>query len=100
MSLPPSARFGPPNGGSFAHSVLCCDLTRQLLRGEVHHLPSALTKALADGVDLAKGLSGTTAFSQQTRSDIEVQLSEGLALSENTLITSSLSDPTNSGEAW
>jgi len=43
-----------------------------------------LNKALADGVDLAKGLSGTTAFSQQARGEIETQLSEGLALFNDT----------------
>src|SRR5260370_20205607 len=37
-------------------------------------------KMRGDGVDLAKGLGGTTAFTQVARAEIETQLSEGLAL--------------------
>ena len=41
---------------------------------------AALQQMLANGVDLAKGLSSTTALSAEVRADIETQLAEGLAL--------------------
>jgi hypothetical protein len=41
---------------------------------------AALQQMLANGVDLAKGLSATTALSTEARTDIETQLAEGLAL--------------------
>jgi hypothetical protein len=39
-----------------------------------------LREALGDGVELARGLSNTTAFSSEARDQIEQQLAEGLAL--------------------
>jgi hypothetical protein len=41
---------------------------------------AALHQVLLMGVELAQGLSSTTAFTAQTRADVETQLSEGLAL--------------------
>lgn len=44
---------------------------------------AALRRALADGVDLAKGLSHSTAFTSDAKEQIETQLAEGLALSSD-----------------
>jgi hypothetical protein len=41
---------------------------------------ASLYQMLVAGVDLAKGISGTTAFTAEARTDIETQLAEGLAL--------------------
>jgi hypothetical protein len=45
---------------------------------------AAIYDVLAISVELAKGLSNTTAFPPETRSQLETQLAEGLALSADT----------------